>query len=143
MSIVLDSIKQLDRAECGRILTQRLRRELAEASIKETDYSRIVGIEPNRLEEIFATDGRHILKPEFIAFCISFGIGYEEIFGVPPDMDRDTILKEYEIIASLPDGIESAAFCGPIRQMECDIETIRSVLILFYLRKCLQQYPTS
>lgn len=115
---------------------------LKETNFDKVDFSRIVGIETERLNSFFLTKGSDIYREEVVSLCLAIGIGLESIFGLPDIRERDDIIKEFEEICSEKETLDSVAFCGPIQERKCDIETMRSVLYLICIRKCLNKYKS-
>jgi|GEM_PF-7075685 len=104
------------------------------------------GITEDRIDEILSQENPKLYREEVNSLCFLcglYGIGADEIFGLP-SLDSDEAIKtEYILMKEAEDAVEVIHKTLKNQKIEVKpVEDLKIELNLYCLRKCLQKYPS-
>ncbi len=142
MSILDEYVNNINLADCSAKLIEHTTLQMHEAKIDSEQLARLAGIPPDRMETLIRTRGEKIFREEVNVLCLTTGTGLDVLFDLPDLSDREVVRKEFDAAVATGLAVEAIAFCGPLDNAACDVDTMRSLLYLSCLRRCLLLYPS-
>ena len=142
MSIIDEYVNELDLESCSAKLINSATSQMQEANIASSQLAQLTGISEDRINALIENKGTDVHREEINVLCLATGMGLDIIFDLPNLSDPDDVRNEFDLMQNTGHKVEAIAFCGPLKNENYDLDTVRSLLYLYCLRRCLLRYPS-
>jgi hypothetical protein len=147
MSIVKQAAERADLNKASRQLARRVLAALKSTGLSVRELAKIIAVKPSRLRGLLKTDAPEFSREEVEVLSLLTSTPLDDLFPVPilatDEIIRRDIAELRRELASEGSMLSDAFFCGGGKPDMDEVDLLRSVLQLQFLRMCLQRYPKS